>query len=542
MKTIIYIFIFLFAIIVSLKSQTQHPSVPYEKTEYLGLNPIWYETCQDTSFVTNKIDGYNHFRPGYATPLIVGDYIYTSQSINETNSPIFGTYIDCRELATGKLVWQEEFSVRKSGNYEIVRLIEMDENNNLVLLGQMKKRGTNEPDILVFHDDLILFRRTYNAATGELLDFSHRALDDEEAVRMNTSFYRTAKHSYLIRENDLLRYIDAVKVNDTFHLRSLLMDETGKKVGEESLLKFKYTTYYFNLIQLAPDTFIQVEINFSDSTLLFRYLSPDLQEYATYTTPKIKSRPDLLDFVKLSADKKKILFEYIDRNDPFFNFVELLVFDTKANLLKRAALDNYSNNYFEVLKWEDEGDEAFTVLKQQIIKDENNNRISVLNVSIYDDQNGEYIINTFKSTDPKRYAIPYNTIQINNGNYFIQFGEQRNASSFSRDFGAFAISQMLLDGNTLFLPSNTEDLTTVSSAIKAYPNPAIDEFTLAFDTEYTGTIQVFSIGGHLLLQKSVSHTRSEQIDIATLDAGMYMVQCIPSDQKLSPVTLKLVKM
>ena len=134
MKTIIYIFIFLFAIIVSLKSQTQHPSVPYEKTEYLGLNPIWYETCQDTSFVTNKIDGYNHFRPGYATPLIVGDYIYTSQSINETNSPIFGTYIDCRELATGKLVWQEEFSVRKSGNYEIVRLIEMDENNNLVLL------------------------------------------------------------------------------------------------------------------------------------------------------------------------------------------------------------------------------------------------------------------------------------------------------------------------------------------------------------------------------------------------------------------------
>ncbi len=542
MKTILYTISIILSLIVPSISQIQLPEVPYQKINYLGLNPIWYETCQDTAFMTNKIDGYNHFRPGFARPLIVGDYIYSSQSINETNSPLFGTYIDCRELATGKLIWQEEFSVRKTGNYEVVRMIEMNEQNQLIVTGQLKKRGTNEPNIVIHHDDLILFTRTYMAATGELLDFTHRDFDDQEAFLMSTSIFRKAKHSYLIRENGLLRYIDAVKVNDTFHLRSVLLDETGKKIGDESLLKFKYRTFYFNLIQIAPDTFIHVEINFVDSTLLFRYLSPDLEEYTTYTTPKLKSRPDALEYVKLSSDKKKILFEYIDRNDPFFNFVELLVYDTKANLMKRAALDNYSSNYFEVLKWEDDDDDGFTVLKPNIVKDENNNRISIMNVSIYDDSNAEYIINTFTSTDPKRYAIPYYTIPLNNDKYFIQFGEQRNVSASSRDNGAFSISQMVLDGKILFLPSGTEDVAAQISAIVLYPNPVVDHFTLSFDAAYTGTIQVYNVSGQLLLQKSVLHTQMEQLDISSLDVGMYLVQCISSDHKRSPVTLKLVKM
>ncbi len=542
MKTHIYIIILCSLFNLGGNAQAQLPKVPYEKIDYIGLNPIWYETCQDTSFVTNKMDGYNHFRPGFATPLIVGEYIYTSQSINESNSPLFGTYIDCRELATGKLVWQEEFSVRKSGNYEVVRMIEMNEQNELIVTGQLKKRGTNEPNIVIHHDDLILFTRKYVAATGELLDFSHRDFDDNEAFLMSTSIYRKAKHSYLIREDEMLRYIGSVKLNDTNYLRSVLLDNTGKKIGEESLLKFKYTTFYFNLIQIAPDTFIQVEINYSDSTLLFRYLSPDLQEYATYTTPKLKSRPEFLEFVKLSTDKKKILFEYIDRNDPFFNFVELLVYDTKANLLKRAALDNYNSDYFTVMKWEDDDDKGFTVLKPDIVKDENNEWISIMIVSTYDDTNGEYIINTFKSTDPLRYAVPYNTIRISDDKYFIQCGEHRNISAYTGDSGAFAMSHMLLDGKILFLPSSTDDVATESSAIALYPNPTRDDFTLTFDTEYTGTIQVYSMSGQLQLQKSVSHTVTDQVDISTLDAGMYIIQCISSDHKRSPVSLKLVKM
>ncbi len=542
MKIFLLTISIILSLLVTSNSQIKFPEVPYEKIEYVGLNPIWYETCQDTAFVTNKIDGYNHFRPGFARPLIVGEYIYSSQSINETNSPLFGTYIDCRELATGKLIWQEEFSVRKSGNYEVVRMIEMNEQNQLIVTGQLKKRGTNEPNLVVFHDDMILFTRTYVAATGELLDFTHRALDDEDAFLMSTSIYRQAKHSYLFRENDLLRYIASVNINDTFYLRSLLLDDTGKKLGDESLLKFKFTTHYSNLIQLAPDTFIHVEIKFSDSTLLFRHLTADLQEFASYTTPQIRSTPEFLEFVKLSSDKKKILFEYIDRNDPFFNFAELMVYDTKGNLIKQAALDNYNSNYFEVLKWEDDDDIGFTVLKPDIVKDENNNRISIMNVSVYDDENGEYIINTFTSTDAKRYAIPYHTIPLEGDKYFIQLGEQRNSTNSEKDYGAFAISQMLLDGKILFLPSSTDDVATESSTIALYPNPTRDDFTLDFDTEYTGTIRVYDVSGQLQLQKSVSHTVTDQVDISTLDAGMYILQCISSDHKRSPVSLKLVKM
>jgi Secretion system C-terminal sorting domain len=444
-------------------------------------------------------------------------------------------------LTTGKLLWQDELSVRKTGNYEVVRLLEIDNDSNLVVIGQIKSNDSISEQVVFHQDDLILFQRKYDSFSGELLEYFQRDFDDKEAFLMSASISRQAKHSYLFRENDLLRYIASVKINDTFYLRSLLLDDTGKKVGEESFLKFKYTTHYSNLIQLALDTFIHVEINFSDSTLLFRHLTADLQEFASYTTTKIRSTPEFLEFVKLSADKKKILFEYIDRDDPFFNFVELLVYDTKGNLIKQAALDNFNSNYFEVLKWEDDNDNGFTILKPNIIKDENNNRISIVNVSTYDDENGEYIINTFASTDPKRYAIPYNTIPLEGDKYFIQFGEQRNSTNFERDYGAFAISQMLLDGKTLFSPSSTEDVSE-SSRIALYPNPTIDHFTIAFDTEYSGIIQVYNVSGHLLLQKSVSHTLTEQIDITTLDAGLYVVHSIPSDHKRSAVTLKLVKM
>lgn len=542
MKTIIYIFIFLFGIIVSVKSQTQLPSVPYEKTEYVGLNPIWYETCNDSSFITDKMDGYNHFRPGDPLPLIHENKIYTVSNINDSSTPYYGSYLQCRDIETGQLIWQYLVGVRESGHFEVIRLMYIDNNSRLCIISQIRNKMYDPAVNLFFLEDMILSKRIFDADEGELLFSYKRGFDDDEAFKMQFSNNKTAKYSYLFKEDTLLRYIDPIKINDTFYLRSVLLDETGKKVGNESLLKFKYITHYFNLIQFAQDTFMHVEINYADSTLLFRYLSPDLQEYATYTTPKIKSRPEFLEFVKLSADKKKILFEYLDRNDPFFNFVELLVYDSKANLQKRAALDNYSSNYFEVLKWEDDSDEAFTILKPNIVKNENNERVSIMNVSIYDDQNGEFIVNTFKSSNPLRYSAPFLVMPLNDDKYFVQFADIANTSSFNRDPGALAVSQMLLDGKILFLPSNTEDLTIISSVIKAYPNPAIDEFILAFDTEYTGTIQVYSMGGQLLLQKHVSHTQSEQIDILTLDPGMYMVQCIPSDHKISPVTLKLVKM
>lgn len=541
MKTIIYILLLLFFTILTINAQTQLPQVPYEKTNYLGLNPIWYETCQDTSFVTNKMDGYNHFRPGFATPLIVGDYIYSSYSINETNSPLFGTYINCRELSTGKLIWQDELSARKSGNYEIVRLIEMDEKNQLIITGQIKKRDFIESDTVSFRENLILFFRVYEASTGELLDFSHRDFEDVEAIRMNTSIYRNSKHSYLIREGEMLRYIDIVDINDTFHLRSILIDNSGKKIGEESMLRFKFSPFFFNLFQLTIDTFINVEVDYSNGTLLFKYISPDLREYASYTTPPTRTKPKFFIALKLSEDKKTILFKYFYRLFVFYSFTELIVYNTKANLVKRATIDNNLNSTFEVLEWENVEDETFTILNQQIIKDENNAWISVMKVSEYDDENGEYIINTFKSANPLRYLAPNLSLSLPSDKYFFQFTDVADLSPFTIDLGAYAISQMLLDGKTLFSPSRTEDVS-VSSRIALYPNPTIDGFNLAFDTEYSGTIQVYNVSGQLLLQKAVSHTLTEQIDISILDVGLYVVHCISSDHKRSPATLKLVKM
>ena len=542
MKTILYTISIILSLIVPSISQVQLPEVPYEKMEYLLMDPIWYETCTDSTFKTNRMDGYNHFRPGDVSPIIHNDRIYMTFNINESSDPFYGNYLQCRDLTTGQIIWQYLMGVKESGHQEAIRIVYFDENNRLNVISQIKKGIFDSNNNRYFHEDMILSKRIFDAENGELLFSFHRDFNDADAYETQFSTDKRAKYSYLLPENEYFRYITPTKINDSFFLKSLLLDETGKKIGGESLLKFKYTTFYFNLIQIAPDTFIHVEINFVDSTLLFRYLSPDLEEYTTYTTPKLKSRPDALEYVKLSSDKKKILFEYIDRNDPFFNFVELLVYDTKANLMKRAALDNYSSNYFEVLKWEDDDDDGFTVLKPNIVKDENNNRISIMNVSIYDDSNAEYIINTFTSTDPKRYAIPYYTIPLNNDKYFIQFGEQRNVSASSRDFGAYAISQMVLDGKILFLPSSTEDVAAQISTIVLYPNPVVDHFTLSFDAAYTGTIQVYNVSGQLLLQKSVLHTQMEQLDISSLDVGMYLVQCISSDHKRSPVTLKLVKM
>ncbi len=541
MKTLYSIFTILF-VIVSAQSQSQLPSVPYEKTDYIGLNPIWYETCEDTGFISDKIDGYNHFRRGDPLPLLHEKKIYSVQNINYSTGPFYGSYLQCRDIETGQLLWQYLVGVKENGHQEVIRLLYLDEDNKLNVISQIRKETFGNGNVPPFLEDMIVRKMIFDTDDGDKLYDYHRDFDDEDAFTTQFTVFKQAKYSYFFKEDTLLRYMEPVKINDTFHIRSVLLDETGKKVGNESLLRFKYITQYFNLIQFSPDTFIHVEINFSDSTLLFRYISPDLQEYATYTTPKIRSTPEFLEIVKLSSDKKKILFEYIDRNDPFFNFVELLVYDVKGNLIKRAPLDNYSSNSFEVLKWEDDEDDGFTVLKQNLVQDENNNIRSVMNVSIYDDENGERIINTFTSTDSLRYAAPVVMLSLPDDIYYTQFAEFRSESVFSRDFGAYAISQMLLDGKILFSPSSTEEVATESSTIALYPNPTRDDFTLDFDTEYTGMIQVYSMSGQLQLQKSVSHTVTDQVDISTLDAGMYIVQCISTDHKRSPVSLKLVKM
>ena len=168
MKAIIYFLILNLLYCLTAIGQVKLPEVPYEKTEYVGLNPMWYETCNDSTFMSNRMDGYNHFRPGDVKPIIHNDKIYMTFNINESSDPFYGNYLQCRDLKTGQLIWQYLMGVRESGHQEGIRMVYFDENERLIVITQIKKGVFDSNNNVYFHEDVILGKRIFNAENGEL--------------------------------------------------------------------------------------------------------------------------------------------------------------------------------------------------------------------------------------------------------------------------------------------------------------------------------------------------------------------------------------
>ncbi len=92
----------------------------------------------------------------------------------------------------------------------------------------------------------------------------------------------------------------------------------------------------------------------------------------------------------------------------------------------------------------------------------------------------------------------------------------------------FAIDNLTLSDE---ISTSNENLILSSDAIKFYPNPAINEIIIDFETkDMTGNIQVFDLLGRPFIQQSLE-TDQNRVDVSRLAFGTYILQIVSSEGK-----------
>jgi hypothetical protein len=526
---------------LSLNAQFLHPKLPYEKIVYPGLDPIFHETSYDAEMLSDSCDGYNQFKYPFKVNEIYHENLVFIPYLRSNPYGWVGSYIECRDIHDGSLKWQQRYDF-KDGHTELIAHIYI-EGTKLVAISHKEKTPFKKNILNKKLNNLLISKREYNIQDGRLLSNYHRPYDDAAAYTTSTAFIGRSGSSYIFREREHLRYVEYFTIGDQRYLKSCLLDHTGSLASKIDTLALQNIIFNFNLIQLHPDTLLHVEMNRSKRVLYFRHLSPDLKLYHETVSDSLPTTdPALLNFVKSSSDKSKMLFSNIYPSNlawPRY-FVEYFSIRKDGKLLK-YTLDKASNEFECPIDWEGEG-ETITFLTRRLLADGETWKSTL---QVYDLGPGEErkFIKEFVSTTRHREALPFSCTKIENDNLLCTFREISSEGYFTYLFDphASAISWMLIPIQNLYRPSDVSDQTTDSS-IDIFPNPTTDYCYIHFDQDFTGMMHICDIHGKEIIKSEVSSQRETNIDVSGWDAGIYFINFIDNNNTQNKsVSKKLVK-
>src|SRR5690606_13958893 len=165
-------FTLLFFILLCLNNSQAQRLRPFQIIEFSGLNPDWIVPVKDTVLAENttlsSIDEFNGISPLTFLPnmLIHNELIVQALYIGG-GSPLGGSLIDCRNLQTGKLNWQKRYGIYGDSIQAAIRIMKIDNEGNLVVMGQRKKYPLGSPLNTQIFYDMVLFEDKFDIMTGE---------------------------------------------------------------------------------------------------------------------------------------------------------------------------------------------------------------------------------------------------------------------------------------------------------------------------------------------------------------------------------------
>ncbi len=529
----IYIIPFIF-FTFSINAQVLPPKLPYAKIVFPGLNPEYHETSYDASMVSDSCDGYNQFTLTYKVKEIYHtDFVFTPYLYKNPYGTI-GSYIECRDIYDGSLKWQQRYEF-EDGHAEFIALIYI-EGTKLVAISHKEKTRFKKN---TFQNNLIITKREYDIKDGRLLSYYHRPYDDAAAYTTSTAFLGRSGSSYIFREREHLRYVEYFAIGSQRYLKSCLLDHTGTLASKVDTMAVNNYILNFNLIQLHPDTLLHVEMNRSKRVFYFRHLSPDLKLYHEIVSDTLPTTdPAILNFVKRSSDKSKMLFSNLVWPRYFVEYFSI----RKDGKLLKYTLDKASNEFECPIDWESEG-ETITFLTRRLLADGETWKSTL---QVYDLGPGEErkFIKEFVSTTRHRDAWATSCNKIGDDHLFCYFTEISSSGYFQYlfDYNAIAYSQMLIPIQNLYSPSDVSDQTTESN-IHICPNPTTDYCYIHFDHDFKGMMHICDIQGKEIIKSEVSSQRETNIDVSGWDAGIYFINFIDNNSSQNKsVSKKLVKM
>lgn len=530
----------------STHAQFLHPKVPYQQITYDGLNPHWYETSFDPSFVTDSLDGYNQIKETFSSAvseLIYDDLIITAYYLSQYSW--FGTYIECRSIKTGELLWHNKFGAIDNDHVELLALMYINEDGRLEVFSHKERIPYNNRDFSNKFRNMVITKRVYDLMSGALLSNYHRAYDDPMSFHSFTS-YLPFGSSRLFKEGNHIRYIENfsnVSNAGKRSLRSCLLDHTGASITPVDTIEHEYFTFIHNLVKLHDDTIVHIQMNRNTHRLYFKYMSPELKQYYEVVSDSLPYDITNISFEALSSDSSKFLFyNNFPNNESHLPHYEIMVFDRRANLLKYGFLP-FKGNDFLVLEWED-------TMADFVIVDRLNTVVSgaiASQLRVYklsEDQNIEFI-KIFYGDNPLRFAVLFSSHRIANDKYYWRISERAFGPGtviYFIDDHASAYSQMVVDKVSLGLLSDvTDEKHTLLNNVKVYPNPTHEMCFLDFEMEFSGDIWIYNSTGSVMDHFDIASQKQISLKTNQYAPGLYYIACVDNRSSQHIQTLKFIK-
>jgi hypothetical protein len=513
-------------------SQNVSPQNPYERMIIEGIEPIWYTTMRDSTFNDLGSDGYNcMLELALVEPLIYNQYYYTVRYLGFAKDGSYANFIlYCFNLDDGTLVWQKKIEYSENPNIEFPRIMKIDDEGNLVLMGKKSSIPYNKGDQFFF--DCILYERKHNALTGEFVSLKHRPIQDSTTVKM---YHLDYEDQLFFEEGDNIRSMEWRVFDGKQAIVSLLMDKEGVLAEEPDTMIYQYTNTLvngYNMVRISQDSVMLVEVGVTDSLetmIILRFFDNNLNfNYERRIFVDIPVNLPLLRLVGISPDRKKVMVSvYQSFTQDYPNgYLIAMVLHTDGYIVKKAKIDINLTLFFE---WWDEK-EGITYASFKEYQPGTHSGIGQI-IHGYGDFQTE-ILSEHKFLNKLAYGRPNQFFEYK-GKDIVFFYEQAfvfypNANRYGPDIFAGASSIAAFEKGT-FLPksvySSTEDesIYVEKTNVRIYPNPSSGLITidLESDTPAGYKLNLSDLTGQKVFESVLTET-DNTLDLSFLKSGMYI--------------------
>ena len=549
MKTLNTILIFILSTILLCAQRLR----PFEPVEYFGLNPDWVVPVKDTVLAmynqnpnTDEYNSINVYNP--SLNIISTDNFIFHFKFFGGGYTLGSTILECRDIHTGQLIWQKRYGLYEDNIQTVLRLMKINEDGNLVVMGQKKKYPVDSPLNTEKFLDMRIFEETLQVETGEVIHQNLCDYDGPDVYPTSYSPFGNVDESAFFFEKENYRYYEYRTINGQNHIRSFILDKCGVVMSDT----FKVPVYDMidkvNILEISEDTImiLSKKLNRPDSTFsfIFKYYTKDLillDSFLSTSFPNLQFGQMIVGF---SKDKQKLAIKWLrfDNADPLPPRPESTgIFDRKGRLLKSVHFPKSFNVFtFNVmLDWE--GNDDKIVLLQEEVRQQNEFSIdNYLMVYKYTEHGGvrEKLVE-FKSTDSLKIGGPIMIAEVSPNKYILQlFQSEFYIKSNGRpasDSDARALLFTMIDKDRFTKPTNSREVAEADEGLIIYPNPGSDALTLAWQYSFSGEISVHNAQGHFVRQYPVDQHQEYIMDASAWPPGLYLLRIYDSRKQVTNI-------
>ena len=542
MKTINTLILIAFSL--HLTAQFNKPAEPYERLEFKNIIPDWYVTAFDSTHITATGDGYNkYYEDNFELkPLKHGDHIYTVYQLEDKKGKTSGVYIEKRSLINGEIVWKNNFGLTDNYNRgEVIRYLKLDENEDLILVGQRLKLPFPQGNLAYFASrNTQLNIRVYNKDNGELKYLLDQPIDEESSYFLHYYQFNTTNYNYIFNEDDGYRVIAGDYYDHgtpTYIAKSYYVNSLGKQQGKIDTITNKDDQVFFNIAQISQDTFVRASVAFDKKAVHFEYMDKNLNIIKSFYSETL----DGIGYHSLNEYKNGdyAFYEAVPDTFGFLSDAYITWYNKTGKRISRFLIPEYTVNYTSILNDKNELYFAYNYAKRltnttldtgytQIIKFDNNGNFNTL-VKIY-------------CTDNNRGFIVKEMIEDENGDLILWINETNIVVKVDGvlDFDQNATARSIIRIKAEDLVSSTgKELSINIGDVKIVPNPTYDQITIS--KELKGDLQIFDMDGKIIKSIKDFNSKNSSIDVSELLEGKYHIRIFDSNNNLNSGSFIKVK-